>query len=842
MFKKKNYYYRNVGVLKVFIDFGADINIKCHGTPVLHLILTLAILPDSFQIAMEMFEIISSHTDIDIFAKDDQGANVFHIAAEFNLEAALLKLFTLDEENSLIESKDRAGMRPLHRAATRNAIETTKLLISKGANLVCQTSNGTSPLHIAAQFSAIDVWSLIVEKEGNETINLIDKFNRSPIDIANDNGWIVETHKKTKNKSILRMDETKGRAPGTTCTVIVKNQMCSEHYTCPPSLTENPSAPPENIKRLSVLIDDSNGILRSSDINPNLQWIEEAKSATMSDILRVHEWSYIRQIQAKCETIDEDPEEESGIDSIDGDTTMSRNTFKAAMHAAGAVCHAVDLVVKGNATNAFCPIRPPGHHAGPRGLVKGDAGGPDSHGFCLLNNISIGAAYALNVHRETIKRVAIVDFDVHHGNGTEETIRWLSPGNDELEILNSNFFGSLQQPRYKPWLDENDPNNVLFVSVHGYGPREKGLEQMMPQAAFYPGTGRTSLPKVPKPKDGGSVYSSDGDGDDNGSDNDEEGSEEENILMKIQRAAEEDDDDDDDSFGDDDSDSENEFGSSRKSKDDKNASQRLQELKRIFTPPVTMSSDPSMKRMPPLILDVGVNLPQGEDAGNGNYRHHWRNYFRDEVFTRLMKFKPDLIFISAGFDAHRKDTINSGYIALVEEDFDWVTTNLVRIANSCCNGRIVSALEGGYMTNGEYCSSFAKSAKAHVASLDKGSRTYNGYYQEDSEIEKKLEKDLIDDIERRRLEKLEAAEKREEALRAANAAAFALEQQNDGNEMEKDEENVENQVKDDEIVTKVEEKIIQNIADGDESSKKRRRNTSAVDYVALEKELFNKKK
>jgi acetoin utilization deacetylase AcuC-like enzyme len=795
---------------------------------------------------MEMFEIIASHTDIDIFSKDDQGANIFHIASEFNLERSLLKLFSLDEDNSLIESKDRAGLRPLHRATSRNSIDTAKLLISKGANLVCQTSNGTSPLHIAAQFSSIDVWSLIVEAGNDETITLCDKFGRSPVDVANDNGWIVETNHSSSKKSILRMDENKGRSPGTASTVIVKNQWCSEHYTCPPSETENPSAPPENIKRLSVLIDDSNGILRSSDINSNLQWVEEAKSATMSDILRVHEWSYIRQIQAKCETIGEDPEEESGIDSIDGDTTMSRNTFKAAMHAAGAVCHAVELVVKGDATNAFCPIRPPGHHAGPRGLVKGDAGGPDSHGFCLLNNISIGASYALNVHRETVKRVAIVDFDVHHGNGTEETIRWLTPGNDELEILNSNFFGSLQQPRYKPWLDENDHNNVLFVSVHGYGPREKGLEEMMPQAAFYPGTGRTSLPKVPKPKDGGSVYSSDGDGDDNGSDNgsDEGNDKEENILMKIQRAVEDDDDDDDDdSFGDsdNDSDSENEFGSTRKPKEDKNPSQRLRELKRIFSPPVAVASDPSMKRMPPLILDVGVNLPRGDDASNGNYRHHWRNYFRDEVFTRLMKFKPDLIFISAGFDAHRKDTINSGYIALVEEDFDWVTTNLVRIANSCCNGRIVSALEGGYMTNGEYCSSFAKSAKAHVASLDKGSRTYNEYYQEDSEKEKQLEKDLIDDIERRRIQKLEAAEKREEALRAANAAAFVLEQQIDGNVMENNELNAGNQVRDEEIVTKVEEVVVQNTTEGDESSKKRRRNTSSVDYVALEKELFNKK-
>lgn len=77
----------------------------------------------------------------------------------------------------------------------------------------------------------------------------------------------------------------------------------------------------------------------------------------------------------------------------------------------------------------------------------------------------------------------------------------------------------------------------------------------------------------------------------------------------------------------------------------------------------------------------------------------------------MMDFKPDFLFISAGFDAHKKDTINSGYIALVEEDFAWVTEKLVQIANSCCGGRVVSVLEGGYQLGGEHCSAFAQSAK-----------------------------------------------------------------------------------------------------------------------------------
>ena len=73
------------------------------------------------------------------------------------------------------------------------------------------------------------------------------------------------------------------------------------------------------------------------------------------------------------------------------------------------------------------------------------------------------------------------------------------------------------------------------------------------------------------------------------------------------------------------------------------------------------------------------SLPESTETTAGEYRHQWRNYFRDEIFPRLMALKPDMIFISAGFDAHKKDVINSGYISLVEEDFDWVTQGLVRV-------------------------------------------------------------------------------------------------------------------------------------------------------------------
>lgn len=354
-----------------------------------------------------------------------------------------------------------------------------------------------------------------------------------------------------------------------------------------------------------------------------------------------------------------------------------------------------------------------------------DAGaGAESHGFCLLNNVSIGAAYAMNVYRDTIKKVAIVDFDVHHGNGTEETIRWLNPGLSTVDVLSSNMFGQLHTPRYKPWHDVDDAKNVLFVSVHGYGPRERGYERFMPAAAFYPGTGRTCLPQNSSPPSQSPVVSKVspipqefissplphspaeremGDNDDRS-------------FSEIKENRNSDDDEDEDS-------SFSEQDQVDEESPDEEAELRAELVKSMQSSPYSrllnmhnFKTPTTTSYAPPLVLDIGVNLAD-EDMVQGEYRHQWRNYFRDIIFPKLLDFQPDCIFISAGFDAHKKDLINSGYISLVEEDYEWVTANLMKIANTTCDGRIVSALEGGYQLGGEYCSAFAKSVKCHVATL-----------------------------------------------------------------------------------------------------------------------------
>ena len=136
--------------------------------------------------------------------------------------------------------------------------------------------------------------------------------------------------------------------------------------------------------------------------DPRFAQIEriEAPRATRDQLLRVHEPAYIESIYASAP--------ESGSLRLDPDTVMSPASLEAAERAAGAVCAAVDAVMAKEAKRAFCAVRPPGHHATANAAM----------GFCIFNGIAVGAAHALEAHG--LGRVAILDFDVHHGNGTQD--------------------------------------------------------------------------------------------------------------------------------------------------------------------------------------------------------------------------------------------------------------------------------------------------------------------------------------------------------------------------------------------------------------------------------------
>ncbi|NOD99787.1 histone deacetylase family protein [Ruegeria sp. HKCCD6228] len=127
-----------------------------------------------------------------------------------------------------------------------------------------------------------------------------------------------------------------------------------------------------------------------------------APMAADDDLLRIHPESYIRDIRVARPA--------DGFAQIDGDTFLSSGSVDAAYRAAGAGVRAVDLVLSGEASNAFCAIRPPGHHAEFETAM----------GFCLFGNAALAAKHALDHHG--LNRVAVVDFDVHHGNGTQDLL------------------------------------------------------------------------------------------------------------------------------------------------------------------------------------------------------------------------------------------------------------------------------------------------------------------------------------------------------------------------------------------------------------------------------------
>ncbi|MFV8783386.1 histone deacetylase family protein [Microbulbifer sp. SA54] len=258
----------------------------------------------------------------------------------------------------------------------------------------------------------------------------------------------------------------------------------------------------------------------------------EAPQATRAQLERVHTPEYVESIFARSPR--------HGLEILDEDTRMCPHSLEAALHAAGAAVEAVDKVIAGEVNSAFCSVRPPGHHA-----EMGRA-----MGFCLFNNIAIGAAHARSAHG--LERVAILDFDVHHGNGTEDFVA----GRDGY-LLCSSF-----------------------------------------QAPLYPFTGTGEVP--------GNI---------------------------------------------------------------------------VNTP-----------------LEAGAN----GDALRALVETDW--------LPALEAFRPQMLFISAGFDGHLED--HMAQLRFREDDYRWVTEKLREFAERHCEGRIVSALEGGYAL-----SALGRSVVAHLNGL-----------------------------------------------------------------------------------------------------------------------------
>jgi acetoin utilization deacetylase AcuC-like enzyme len=178
-----------------------------------------------------------------------------------------------------------------------------------------------------------------------------------------------------------------------------------------------PDGHPECPERLDAI----NNRLLTSGLD-GLLLHKQAPAVTREQLLRVHEAEYLDRLAEAARTLGEDQ-----ILPFDTDVYLSRDTLGAARHAAGAAAYGVDLVMAGETDAVFCNVRPPGHHAEPDRAM----------GFCLYNNVAIAAAHALAQHG--LQRVAIADFDVHHGNGTQTMFY------DEPRVL---FCSSFQHPFY----------------------------------------------------------------------------------------------------------------------------------------------------------------------------------------------------------------------------------------------------------------------------------------------------------------------------------------------------------------------------------------------------------
>lgn len=205
-------------------------------------------------------------------------------------------------------------------------------------------------------------------------------------------------------------------------------------------LHETGQGHPESAERLRVIEQALN--------SPEFSQLEriQAPKADLSQVRLIHTQQHVSRIISAVPR--------QGMGYIDADTVLSKGSLDAALHAVGAACAAVDSVMTSKARNAFCASRPPGHHAEPDAAM----------GFCLFNNVAIAAAHARQKH--AVKKVAIIDFDVHHGNGTQRAF------DKTPEVL----YASTHQAAWYPGTgsaEETGAGNVINIPLaSGSGSRE----------------------------------------------------------------------------------------------------------------------------------------------------------------------------------------------------------------------------------------------------------------------------------------------------------------------------------------------------------------------------------
>lgn len=591
--------YSKSDCVALFHSLDLNFQVPYQGFMPIHLALSSSGFPSQHpEIIKTVLTLIKSQQDVT--SRDRLGRSALHLSCAAGISSLIPILI---QSGIRADLKDFSGKMAIHYAIENHKTECMKQLLQEGGSdmLFCTDSRGDKPIHLAVKCSSWECLIVLIALGSEEILNENNELEQTPEDIAKNCG-VYEEFCSAKNGVAL--------AKGFLSTLVITDDCCKLHAVLPPDLRfpsylyNQQKIQPENPKRLETLLERPYGSLLAAEFN-GLTWLKNISQAHISDILRVHEFSYVNSLQTCISKISENDIPVK----FDIDTMVSSESYKAALIAANCAIRAVDEVMSGKFKNCFCAVRPPGHHVGPIGAVGSEEEpGSKSTGFCLFNNIAIAAGYAKYMYRSIVKKIAIVDFDVHHGNGTEAIVRNLTPSIITHPINSPPFLGTLEFQSYKPWLDSSDFSNVLFISSHAYGDDNF--------AKFYPATG-------------------------------------------------------------------------------------------------TYNSGPEL-------YPAGVlNIPLGKPTDSATFRmsNLYLDY-REKVFPRLIEFAPDLLLISAGFDGHGLDVINHGFFDLDEDDYHWVTESLVKIANTCCAGRIVSILEGGYSIKGGVVSALGMSVAAHVKALN----------------------------------------------------------------------------------------------------------------------------
>uniref|UniRef100_A0A0A9Z756 Type-2 histone deacetylase 2 n=1 Tax=Lygus hesperus TaxID=30085 RepID=A0A0A9Z756_LYGHE len=465
----------------------------------------------------------------DLNSRDIDGATPIQVAIMYNQLACLQILL----QSSFVNTSCTVAGTPLYHLVLLKASHRANLEFVQAAvallvkyNVPCNLLDDDcrSPLHIAARFDNLASLQLIAQSPICTPLHLISQYmscaTYSTVRTALDNllqdptyNVVLSTKSvhgeiptRTSDNQFLTLPSDP--SPLSHHLMVLWDEETLFHITTNKPVARNSDKiPDENLYRAALLFNNSDGLLTADTVTTNTasNWFlcHSGRFANIVDILRVHEYSYVhriitavsnltrvcvpedilQQIHRVQPSISSQTQSTTDTKVLDVDTHISATSYRCALRSAGAVIEGVDAIATNRTQVAFCAIRPPGHHVGPQGAIDPDEEG-SSLGFCIFNNVAIAAAYARSVHSTIFKRVAIVDFDVHHGNGTEAIVRNLVPNIHTITTTTPFGVTTYSRPCYKPWLNASDSRDVLFLSIHGKNePNEPW---------FYPGSGETT--------------------------------------------------------------------------------------------------------------------------------------------------------------------------------------------------------------------------------------------------------------------------------------------------------------------------------------------------------------